>query len=286
MHQRWCGWDGAFDSLRFHALHPMMARRERVADTAHLARLIAVDADLSCCWRQVVGSASRGSAPDERVAVEAAKALGALVGTRGSGRTPVDNVRDASARNDLRSAARVPLAAQRGLRRFVGRGGCSSCHVGPLLFNGDSGAIGLPFFVRPGVVDPGRHAGISALRASRYNLLGPWADATAPDGVDAAQKARFVDQQQRNIGEFQVPCLRNVAVTTPCTHAGRLATPGAVLNHCSTLHLDRLHADGEQILQTLHLSRDQHTDLLAFLSSLADPKAIRWRATPDARPCR
>ena len=289
VHQRWYGWDGAFDRLWSQALHPLMARREMAADTAHLARLIEADADLSCRWRQAVGSGNRGnrgSAPDERVAVEVAKVLGAFVGTLVSGRTPFDDFRDALARNDLRSAARYPLAAQRGLRLFVGRGGCSTCHVGPLFSNGEFGDIGLPFFVRPGVVDPGRHAGISALRASPYNLLGPWADATAPDGVDAAQKTRFVDPQQRNFGEFKVPSLRNVAVTAPYMHDGQLATLDAVLNHYSTLDPDRLHADGEKILQALHLSRDEHTDLLAFLTSLSDPKATRCGATPDARPCR
>ncbi len=286
VHQRWYGWDGAFDSLWSQALHPLMARREMAADTAHLARLIATDADLSCRWQQAVGSGNRGNAPDERVAVEVAKALGAFVGTLVSGRTPFDDFRDALARNDLRSAARYPLAAQRGLRLFVGRGGCSTCHVGPLFSNGEFGDIGLPFFVRPGVVDPGRHGGITALRASPYNLLGQWADVTAPGGVDAAQKTRFVDQQQRNFGEFKVPSLRNVAATAPYMHNGQLATLDAVLNHYSTLDLDRLHADGEQILQALHLSRDEHTDLLAFLTSLSDPRATRWRATPDARPCR
>ena len=302
-HQRWYGWDGAFDSLWSQALHPLMAPREMAADAGHLARVIAADADLNCRWRQVFGGAGprramvsgagpasgSGKAGDEsteRVAVGLAKALGAFVASLVSGRTPFDDFRDALARNDRAAAARYPVAAQRGLRLFVGRGRCSTCHVGPLFSNGEFGDIGLPFFVRPGVVDPGRHDGITALRSSPYNLLGPWADVTAPGSVDAAQKTRYVDQQQRNFGEFKLPSLRNVAATAPYMHDGQLATLDAVLNHYSTLDLDRLHADGEQILQALHLSRDEHTDLLAFLTSLSDPRATRWRATPDARPCR
>ena len=86
--------------------------------------------------------------------------------------------------------------------------------------------------------------------------------------------------------EFKVPSLRNLAVTAPFMHNGQLATLDAVLNHYSALDLDRLHADGEQILQALRLSRDEHTDLLALLNSPPDPRATRWQATPDARPCR
>lgn len=306
VHQRWYGWDGAFDSLWSQALHPLMAPREMAADAAHLAGVIAADDTLRCRWRQVFGGvgarpahasgpaagsgsgsgSDTGKAAAEATAVNLAKALGAFVGSLVSGRTPFDDFRDALARDDLRAAARYPLAAQRGLRLFVGRGRCSTCHVGPLFSNGEFGDIGLPFFVRPGVVDPGRHAGISALRASPYNLLGPWADATVSAGADVTQKTRFVDQQQRNFGEFKVPSLRNVANTAPYMHDGQLATLDAVLQHYSTLSPDRLHADGEQILQALHLSPDEHADLLAFLRSLSDPQATRWRAAPYAGSCR
>ena len=71
-----------------------------------------------------------------------------------------------------------------------------------MFSNGEFADIGVPFFVRPGVVDPGRHGGIRALQASPYNLLSPWSD--GPDA--AALKTRHVDLQHRNFGEFKVPC--------------------------------------------------------------------------------
>jgi cytochrome c peroxidase len=52
-----------------------------------------------------------------------------------SGRTPFDEFRDALARGDERAVARYPLAAQRGARLFVGKGGCSACHAGPHFAN-------------------------------------------------------------------------------------------------------------------------------------------------------
>jgi hypothetical protein len=50
------------------------------------------------------------------------------------------------------------------------------CHVGPMFSNGEFADIGVPFFVRPGVGDTGRHGGIRALQANPYNLLSSWSD--------------------------------------------------------------------------------------------------------------
>ncbi|MDO9284652.1 MAG: cytochrome c peroxidase, partial [Aquabacterium sp.] len=277
--QRWYGWDGAFDSLWSQALHPLLHPREMAATPAHLQALLRDDVTLACQWRRLHGTPPSEDA--EATLVGLAKALGAFVGTLQSGRTPFDHFRDALARGDRRTAARYPLAAQRGLRLFVGRGQCSTCHGGPLFSNGEFGDIGAPFFVRPGVVDPGRHGGITALRASRYNLLGPFSD--APDD-ETLRKTRHVVLQHRNFGEFKVPSLRNLAHTAPYLHDGQLATLAAVLDHYSALSPDRLHADGEQILKPLHLSAGERADLLAFLRSLSTPGATAWQAAADG-PC-
>ena len=63
-------------------------------------------------------------------------------------------------------------------------------------------------------------------------------------------------------------------------HDGQLATLRGVLRHYSTLNLDRLHADGDAILQPLRLTAAETRDLLAFLRSLSAPDATRWQAGP------
>ena len=112
----------------------------------------------------------------------------------------------------LRCRARYLLPAQRGRRLFIGRSQCSTRHVGAMFSNGEFADIGAAFFVKPGVVDPGRHGGITALRASPCHLLGRHSD--APAGA-AALKTRHVNLQHRSFGEFKVPSLRNVADTAP-----------------------------------------------------------------------
>jgi len=151
------------------------------------------------------------------------------------------------------------------------------CHGGARFSNGEFADTGLPFFVRPGSVDPGRHGGIDALRASTYNLLSRWAD-----GADAT-KTRHVRQQPRNFGEFKVPSLRHVAQTAPYMHDGQLATLDAVVQHYSELNVDRLHADGERILAPLKLSAREKEDLVAFLRTLSAPGLTAWQPKPLAR---
>ena len=279
VHERWYGWDGAADSLWSQSIRPILDAREMGATPAHVRQRIARDADLACRYRAAFGS-SPDSDDDETALVRAAKAIGAFAGTLQSGRTPFDDFRDALERGDSNAAARYPLPAQRGLKLFIGRGRCDLCHLGPMFSNGEFGDTGLPFFVRPGVVDPGRHGGIVALQQSRYNLLSNWSEAHADD--PAATKTRHVQQQHRHFGEFKVPSLRNVALTAPYMHDGQLATLADVLRHYSELNLERLHADGEQILKPLHLSARESADLIAFLRTLSDPRATQWQ--PPALP--
>ena len=86
-----------------------------------------------------------------------------------------------------------------------------------------------------------------------------------------------VTEDPAEIGKFKTPSLRNVALTAPYAHDGQLATLDDVVRHYSELNLDRLHADGEQILKPLHLSEGERADLVAFLRSLSDPKATMWQ---------
>ncbi len=269
--ERWYGWDGASDSLWAQALRPLTDPREMAASASQVARVVVQDAQLACRWTQVFGAPPQADTP--ATLVDAAKAIGAFNASLVSGASPFDRFRDALARGDRAAAARYPLAAQRGLRLFIGRGQCQLCHGGPMFSNGEFGDTGVPFFVRPGVVDPGRHGGIQVLQASPFNLLSAWSD--GPDA--AALKTRHVDLQHRNFGEFKVPSLRNVADTAPYMHNGQIATLRGVVRHYSLLNVERLHADGENILRPLLLNLRESRDLEAFLRSLSAPDARRWR---------
>jgi cytochrome c peroxidase len=259
----WFGWDGAQDSLWAQSIRPLLDPREMRATPAHVAGV--VRKNYSNEYHAVFGPSP---ASDEEILVGVGKALAAFQETLVTGRTPFDDFRDALERGDDAAAASYPLAAQRGLRTFVGKGNCSVCHFGPQFTNGEFADTGVPFFVAPGRVDPGRHGGIPRLKASPYNLLGRYNDDTSRA---TAIGTRAVEAQQRNFGEFRVPGLRNVAHTAPYMHDGSLATLRDVVRFYSELNEERLRADGARILKALRLTDAESDDLIAFLETLTAP---------------
>lgn len=268
--RRWFGWDGANDNLWAQSLRPLLDAGEMGGSLRSVAQTVRGQADLRDCYRRVFGQAP--GRDDEQVAVNLAKALAAYQETLRSRRTPFDEFRDALARGDDVAAAAYPAAAQRGLALFIGRGRCALCHSGPAFTNGEFHDIGIPFFVAPGRVDPGRHGGIKALQVSRYNLLGPFSDDASRR---SAVSTRHVRLEHRNYGEFKVPSLRSLPRSAPYMHNGSLATLRDVLRHYSELNEERLHSDGERLLVPLHLSAAETEDLLAFLDSLNEAGATR-----------
>ena len=279
---RWLAWDGGADSVWAQGLRALLDPREMGADARHIAGVVAGDPGLACLYERVFGRPPRAGADDEPVLVGAAKATAAFVETLRSGPTAFDAFRDALARGDGAAAARYPAAARRGLKTFVGQGQCSVCHFGPHFTNGEFHDVGVPYAVAPGRVEAGRHAGLKRLRADRFNLLGPYND----DATGAAAvKTRHVEPTHANFGQFKTPSLRNVALTAPYMHDGRLPTLRDVVRHYSRLDLERIHTHGEQLLRPLRLSEGEIDDLVAFLESLTDPSAAAGPPPVAPGPC-
>jgi cytochrome c peroxidase len=256
---RWYGWDGANDSLWSQSIRPLLDAREMNASAVHVAgtvrRLFSTD------YEATFGR--KPPADDEQILVDVGKALAAFQETLVSGRTPFDEFRDALARGESTS---YPEAAKRGLKIFVGKGNCSTCHFGAHFTNGEFADTGIAFFVAPGRVDPGRSGGLKRLKSSPFNLLGRFNEDASRS---TATGTRHVELQHRNFGEWRVPGLRNVAQTAPYMHNGSLATLRDVVKHYSELNEERLHADGERVLKPLRLTPREVDDLAAFLESLS-----------------
>ncbi len=259
---RWYGWDGANDSLWSQSIRPLLDAREMHASPAHVAGTV----------RRIFSkeyAAAFGRTPpaeDEQLLVDAGKALAAFQETLVSGRTPFDEFRDGLATGDGTALGKYPESAQKGLRIFIGKGNCSTCHFGPHFTNGEFADTGIGFFVGPGKVDSGRHEGIKRLKGNPHNLLGRFNDDASGSN---AVGTRHVEMQHRNFGEWRVPGLRNVAQTAPYMHNGSLATLRDVVKHYSELNEERLHADAERLLKPLKLSHGEIDDLVTFLESLS-----------------
>ena len=262
-YQHWFGWDGAADSLWMQSLRPILDPKEMASSARAVATLLREDKGLACGYERAFGE--KPGDDDEKLLVDAAKALAAFQQTLVTPRTSFDAFRDALVAGDRAGMRRYPASAQRGLKLFIGRGSCATCHFGPLFSNGEFGDTGVAFFVRPGEVDSGRHGGIARLKASPFNRLGRHSDDAS--GA-AATRTRHVEVQHRNFGEFRVPGLRQVGRTGPYMHDGGLATLEDVVKHYSTVSPDRLHSDGTPLVRPLGLGGPESADLVAFLRTL------------------
>jgi cytochrome c peroxidase len=259
---RWYGWDGANDSLWSQSIRPLLDVREMNGSSGHVAGL--VRRIFSKEYESAFGRVP--PADDEQVLVDVGKALAAFQETLVSGRTPFDEFRDGLATGDGAALGKYPDAAQKGLRIFIGKGNCATCHFGPHFTNGEFADTGIGFFISRGKVDSGRHEGIKRLKGNPHNLLGRFNDDPLKS---TATGTRHVELQHRNFGEWRVPGLRNVAQTAPYMHNGNLPTLRDVVKHYSELNEERLHADGERVLKPLRLTPAEVDDLVAFLESLS-----------------
>jgi len=270
---RWFGWDGAADSLWAFAIRPILHPDEMAATPGQVATLIRSDATLACWYEKAFGA--RPANDPERLLADTAKTLAAYLETLVSGKSDFDLLHDSLARGDSSAAARYPAAARRGLGLFFGRGRCAVCHFGANFSNGEFHDIGIPYLAAPGRVDPGRHGGIVAVKGDRFNRLGEFSDAAA--GISAGH-TRHVIQNHATYGQFKVPSLRNVELTSPYMHNGHLKTLHDVVRHYSELPEDRLHQDGEALLKPLHLAENEIDALVAFLRTLTS------RQFPEVNP--
>ncbi|MGH7306705.1 MAG: cytochrome-c peroxidase [Candidatus Rokuibacteriota bacterium] len=267
--QRWYGWDGAADSLWSQSLRPIVDPRELAATPRHVAGLVRGDADLSCRYRKVFG-APPASTDDEAVFVNVGKVLAAFQETLFSGRTPFDQFRDALARGESPSSLSYSEPAQRGLQIFIGKGGCTSCHSGPNFTSGEFFTTSLSRAEPLRKPDPGREAGIQQLRESRFSLVGFYNDDST--GASAA-RTRQIAAGRESHGQFKVPTLRNLILTSPYGHDGGVETIAEVV---------RRHAGDGQPAGGPKLTPREQTDLVVFLESLST-FSNPWRPEAAAR---
>jgi cytochrome c peroxidase len=277
---RWYGWDGAADSLWSQSLRPILDERELAATPRHVAQLVRNDEQLSCRYRKAFGTPP-SPIDDEAVLVDVGKALAAFQETLVSGRTPFDRFRDV-----LAGAQRPPLEtysepAQRGLKIFIGKGGCTACHSGPNFSGGEFFSTGLSKFAPRGQPDPGRQAGIRKLMESRFNLLSPYNDDKTGRSVARTREASL---EKASFGEFKVPSLRNLILTAPYGRDGGVETLFEVVRHYASLDPVSLHAKDGRPAKPLNLTPRDQTDLVVFLQSLST-FSNSWRPD-DGGECR
>lgn len=201
-----------------------------------------------------------------RAFVNVGKALAAYQRKLVSRRAPFDVFVEGLREHDPAKLAALDAAQQRGLRLFLGRAQCASCHHGALFSDfefHDTRVPGEP------LTDPGRSRGIEAVRAYEFGVASKWSD--DPEGP-ARDKVDFLPVHVHAGREFKTPSLRNVELTPPYMHNGSIPTLEAVID----FYADRVNVapdtgGGERILaKPMDLSPEDRADLVAFLRALTD----------------
>ena len=314
--QRWYFWDGRADSLWSQALQPIEHPDEMGSTRLEALRHVASQASLRAQYAAVFGQLPaledevrfppkaravsaqaddarhqlwQGMAAADRLAVDQAfsnlgKALAAYQRKLVSGPSPFDQFVEGLRRGDSAQKTPISVFAQRGLKLFVGKAGCRSCHNGPTLSDGEFYDVGLPVANSLTRRDSGRLGGIDKLRADPFNAAGAFS--SDPKG----ERARDLDQLDgngENWGLIKTPSLRNVARTAPYMHAGQFATLDEVLRFYSTREGARPAGHhGETVLEALHLTPEELSDLRAFLECLTAPNPPPQWCRPPADPGR
>ncbi|MBL0391465.1 cytochrome-c peroxidase [Ramlibacter monticola] len=291
-------WDGRKDSLWSQALGPFEDAAEHGGNRVRLARL--VQAHYGDSYQAVFGPMpALGKLPDDaspagtdaeraawatmtqgsreavnRVFANMGKAIAAFERKVSYGESRFDRYAEATAAGDARGQEVLSPREVRGLRLFLGKGQCATCHNGPLLTDHAFHNTGVPPIARA-VPDRGRADGVRKLLQDEFNCLGPYSDAR-PEQCGELQFLATDDPGQ--LAAFRTPGLRNVAERAPYMHAGQFSTleqvvqhyatsPKAVTGHSELAQPGERHADR----QAIRLSAADIQDLAAFLRTLTGP---------------
>ncbi|MBX3603637.1 MAG: cytochrome-c peroxidase [Piscinibacter sp.] len=295
-HSPWLFWDGRKDSLWSQALGPLEDAAEHGATRVGLVRRLATQhrapyealfgplpvldglpAEAGPLGTPAQRDAWQRMPAPQREAVNRAfanlgKAIAVYERTVMHGESRFDRYVQAVLQDDTDAQRVLTPAEVSGLRLFIGKGQCATCHNGPLLTDQHFHNTGVPPR-DPARPDRGRSAAIARVQGDEFNCLGPYSDAP----VGACGELRFIADADPGLeGAFRTPGLRQVAERAPYMHAGQFATldevvahyvraPRAAVGHSELGHGGAGHADRPAI----RLDEREVRDLVAFLRTLS-----------------
>jgi cytochrome c peroxidase len=297
-HNAWFFWDGRKDSLWSQALGPLEDAVEHGGNRTRIAKLLQARykpdyealfgpmPDLSglpddagpqgnaverAAWQ---GMDSRRRADVNRVFANLGKAIAAYERSLSPAEARFDRYVRAVVAADPPGQQTLSPREVSGLRLFIGKGQCATCHNGPLFTDQHFHNTGVPprDTQRP---DRGRSLATAKVQADEFNCLGVFSDASP----QACQELRFMVTDDPALeGAFKTPSLRNIAERAPYMHAGQFAnldevlahylkSPPAAVGHSELAHAGQGHAERKPI----RLSESEARDVAAFLRSLSSP---------------
>lgn len=288
----WFFWDGRKDSLWSQALGPMEDAREHGGTRLFYAHL--VDRFYRRSYERVFGpmpnisnlpeNASPIGTPEERamwrslddatqqkisgVFANIGKSIAAYEKTLGYGTSRFDQFVEHLIAHEPNANHILTSQEMQGLKIFIGKGNCVSCHNGPALTDYAFHNTGVPPR-DPARPDIGRADATLKVQQDEFNCLGPFSDAQAEE----CRELHFmVVNDPKLLGAFKTPSLRNVMQHAPYMHAGQFTSLEAVLDNYVRAQKAII---GTNERRPLALAQDEVAAVIAFLGTLTSPIVTR-----------
>jgi cytochrome c peroxidase len=286
-HNTWQFWDGRADSLWQQALGPLENPSEHGFSRVAVAKLMAKqyrsefetvfgpmpdfeddyrfpenaspigDNDSKTAWNQMTES---DRAYVNTVFVNAGKAIEAFERQIQPGRSRFDQYAESlkqSSNSDDLNATEIA-----GLRLFIGKAACVTCHTGSQLSDGKFHNTGVPR--NPDTpLDQGREEALGNLFKGEFSCKSAFSDA-----IEACPKDFQASTNAQLIRAYKTPSLRTAAMTAPYMHAGQFGTLAQVIQHYRNAPKSPL---GITEIRPLTLTNQETLELEAFLRSLNAP---------------
>lgn len=298
---RWYFWDGRADSLWSQAISSLEAHDEMGSNRVYLARFIQSDAELKAAYEQLFGpipdciktalpTSGRPTGPDNamierwsklsscqqqgvnQLLTGLSKMIAAFETTLLSNNARFDRFADEIETQG--TSTKLDETEQKGLRLFLGKGKCVTCHSGPNFSDSEFHSV---FFSKKR--EPGRYAAIPLLQKGEFNLNSPYADQyiATKKTVSQATPGQTINKLHylyRSIDlrhKFKTPTLRNLSSGAPYMHDGSMQTLEDVLDYYANIasHAPKTQHE-ETVLNDLALNHLEISALAAFLETLND----------------
>jgi cytochrome c peroxidase len=284
----WFFWDGRKDSLWSQALGPLEDEREHAGNRTAYAHFVSREfgdryesifgplPDLSglpddagplgteaekAAWKGMTGEQRAGI---DEVFANLGKAIAAFERSIVHEPTRFDKFADAvAAGREPEGEAALSDEEIHGLKLFIGKADCVTCHNGPRFTDdhfhntGVPAAKGLP-------EDRGRETAVAKVSADPFNCFGVFRDG----GEEACGELRFMVKSGEALKRaYKTPSLRGAATRPPYMHSGQIATLEDVVDHYNNAPAS---PTGTSELHPLGLSEREQAALIAFLKTLAE----------------
>ncbi|KAA3449250.1 methylamine utilization protein [Mesorhizobium sp. SARCC-RB16n] len=150
-----------------------------------------------------------------------------------------------------------------GLKLFIGKANCVTCHNGPRFTDNGFHNTGVPP-VADLPPDRGRVDAVAQVEADPFNCFGAYRDGEA----SACGELRFmVKDAPELVRAYKTPSLRGAATRPPYMHAGQFSSLDEVVAHYAKAAPS---VEGTSEIHPLELSDRERAALVAFLKTLTE----------------